>query len=156
MRRQGVTESEARRLRVCLHFTTCPSYHVSDCVAADQEIVQGSAILTSPPCPFRTWNRFPPFFYPCINSSEVGKSQQLRQQAGSCDGFRKRGCRISDRRMLEPELQPSPPATYAEIGPSCCRSAQVQAHKRNPPPLLGQRSSPKRRHRRHAINLRRS
>jgi hypothetical protein len=44
-----------------------PTY-VSDSVAADREIVRGSAIPAPSPCPFRTWNGFPHLSIPVLTA----------------------------------------------------------------------------------------
>lgn len=105
-----VADSEVRRLRPCLLFPTCPSHPPARQLRRQSRDRIGDLQILAPlPCSFSNLEWISSSPHPCICNSEEGELQQLRQRAGSCDGFRKRGCRISDRRMLELKLQRSNP-----------------------------------------------
>jgi hypothetical protein len=71
--------------------------HASDNVAVDREIVRGSVITAPPPCPFRTWNGFPP------SSIHVLVARTSGNRSSCVDGRR----RVTVfERGGEPELQP--------------------------------------------------
>jgi hypothetical protein len=144
---------EVSRLRICLHFAACPSHPcIRQSVAADREIVRGSAIPAPPPCPFRTWNGLPHLSIPVLASSDEGnvnRSCSCVDGQGCVTVFERRGARdfgLRDARALlrTPTIQ-SPPATDAEIGPSRRRSASSpDTRTQTPRPCWGQGSSPRR------------
>lgn len=124
---------EVRRLRICLHSATCPSHPcIRQCRRRSRDHERICNCCSSA-LPISDLEWASPIPHPCISSSDEGESQQLRRRA-SCDSFRKKGCRdfgLKDVGARTPTIR-SPAATYADTGPSRCRSAQVQAHKRRP------------------------
>jgi hypothetical protein len=140
MRGLDVAESRGQKARICLHFATCPSH---PCIrqrrrrSRDRE--GDLQFLLLRPAHFGPGMGFliPPS--PVLAAWTKGNRSSWRRRASSCDSFRKRGCRdfgLKDVGARTPTIQ-SPAATYADIGPSRCRSAQVQAQNANPSPSAG-------------------
>jgi len=87
---------EVRRLRICLHFAACPSYHISNSVTVDREIVKGSTIPAPPPCPFRTRNGLfylSIFILASLDKENMNRSYSYIDRQGRITGFEKRGSR---------------------------------------------------------------